>query len=282
MCGDRCDATPPESISLEEFDGDVNCSSMGDPLGMYYVSTPLSCDSTNDPNSQCYDGTLDSVLANDAAMGAAQAYHDAWLDSQEQPFCIGIDETLAYPDSIVEVTDIDTTLTCTDQGLYEPDVPEADLQAFAEAAHQAWLDSQVPTTQTCTWHDGQCDPVSIPNLPTEVDGQVVSCVDLGYAEFGDITSAIDACEGSMFTQTMSCYSYDSVGTLIVDDIDSVDANGNSITCDSLGYFPLNPVGLADATAAFQAEYEANKVGCTDPTADNYDPTAITDDGDLYV
>jgi hypothetical protein len=277
----RVDMTlpPPESISLEEFDGLVNCTSFSDlENNITYLDTPIPCENIENDTSPCFDGTLESVTTNDAILGGAQSYHDFWLQSQEAPYCLNIDETLPYPESVFETTEIDASLSCTDQGLYEPDVPEADLQAFAEAAHQAWLEAQSPTTQTCTWHDGDCNAVSIPDLPVEVDGQSVSCLDLGYAEFGDTASAIDACEASNFAQTMSCYSYDSIGTLIVDDIDSIDGNGNVISCTDLGYFELNPSGLALATQAFDEEFGVDKVGCTDPEASNYDSQAITDDG----
>lgn len=279
----RVDMTlpPPESISLEEFDGLFNCSTLTDlENNVAYLETPTPCENIQNDTSPCFDGTLESVTSNDAIIGGAQSYHDAWLQGQEPSFCLAIDETLPYPEGVFETTDIDESISCVDQGLYEPDTPEDSLMQFATQAHEEWLLTQTPeeTTQKCTWHDNDCNPISVPDLPTTIDGEEVSCVDLGYAEDGDVTSALDACEASNFSQIMSCYSYDSIGTLIVDDIDSIDGNGNVVTCTDLGYFELNPSGLALATQAFDEEFGVNKVGCTDPEASNYDSEAITDDG----
>ena len=237
-----------------------------------------------DPETQsCVSiGGFDAESTTDEALElVATQMHDAWLASQEVAGCMDETATNYNPDAT------------TDDGSCE--YAPVDIQGCTDTTAtnynaDATLDDgsceYAPTTQTCTWHDSQCNPISVPDVPTEVDGVAVTCEDMGYVEYGEFQTAIDFCEANVALATMSCYSYDSQGVFVLDDIDSIDANtGLPKDCESMGYFALNPVGLADATAAFQAEYAEpadNKVGCTDPNATNYDPTAITDDGSCIL
>jgi len=233
-----------------------------------------------DPETQsCVDiGGFDANATSDEALEAvATQMHNQWLSSQEILGCTDETATNFMPDATAD--DGSCEYEMAQEGCTDPEATNFNPEATTDDGSCQYA----PTTQNCTWHDPQCNPVSIPNLPTEVDGVAVSCTDLGYAEFGDTQTAIDFCEANVALATMSCYSYDSDGVFILEDIDAIDLNtGNTKTCTSLGYFEMNPAGLADATSAYQAEFAESKVGCTDPSATNYDPTAITDDGSCIL
>lgn len=75
---------------------------------------------------------------------------------------------------------------------------------------------------------------------------------IGVPLFTDFESAeayVDAQADSMETQ--SCYSWDSQGVFILDDLPVINDNNESVTCTELGYYSLSIGGEADAQEAYE-------------------------------